>query len=132
MSKQNEARAQYKKIEKALEILGVNKDVLRDGNKVTQKFKDLRKALFTESYPDMPFDSDVKEGDKIRIIHLEGEDNSYDGKEGTVDHIDSIGQLHGTWGGLAVIPGVDDFEIITNESLKEGAFDDLKQKLKAG
>ena len=31
MSKQNEARAQYKKIEKALEILGVNKDILRDG-----------------------------------------------------------------------------------------------------
>lgn len=119
MSKQNEVRAQYKKIEKALEILGVSKEVLRDGNKVTQKFKDLRKALFTESYPDMPFDSNVKEGDKIRIIHLEGEDNSYDGKEGIVDHIDSIGQLHGTWGGLAIIPGVDDFEIITEESLKE-------------
>ena len=119
MSKQNEARAQYKKIEKALEILGVSKEVLRDGDKVTQKFKDLRKALFTESYPDMPFDSNVKEGDKIRIIHLEGEDNSYDGKEGTVEHIDSIGQLHGTWGELAIIPGVDDFEIITEESLKE-------------
>ena len=125
MSKQNEARAQYKKIEKALEILGVNKDVLRDGNKVTQKFKDLRKALFTESYPDILFDSDVKEGDKIRIIHLEGEDNSYDGKEGTVERIDSIGQLHGTWGGLAIIPGVDDFEIIS-ESLKEAKKDEEK------
>lgn len=123
MSKQNEARAQYKKIEKALEILGVNKEVLRDGNKVTQKFKDLRKALFTESYPDILFDSDVKEGDKIRIIHLEGEDNSYDGKEGTVERIDSIGQLHGTWGGLAIIPGVDDFEIIS-ESLKEAKKDE--------
>ena len=64
------------------------------------------------------FDSEAKEGDKIRIIHLEGEDTSYDGKEGTVEHIDGIGQLHGTWGGLAVIPGVDEFEII-NESLKE-------------
>lgn len=125
MSKQNEARAQYKKIEKALEILGVNKDILRDGKKVTQKFKDLRKALFTESYPDILFDSDVKEGDKIRIIHLEGEDNSYDGKEGTVERIDSIGQLHGTWGGLAIIPGVDDFEII-KESLKEAKKDEEK------
>ena len=68
---------------------------------------------------DLPaFDSDIKVGDKIRIIHLEGEDNSYDGKEGTVDHIDSIGQLHGTWGGLAIIPGVDDFDIIT-ENLTE-------------
>ena len=28
--------------------------------------------------------------------NLEGEDNSYDGKEGTVERIDSIGQLHGT------------------------------------
>ncbi len=80
-----------------------------------------RKKLFNESYPDMPFDSDVKEGDKIRIIHLEGEDDSYNGKEGTVDHIDSIGQLHGTWGGLAVIPGVDDFEIIS-EGLKESKY----------
>ena len=65
------------------------------------------------------FDSEVKIGDKIRIIHLEGEDNSYDDKEGTVEHIDDIGQLHGSWGGLAVIPGVDEFEVITDESLKE-------------
>ena len=32
-------------------------------------------------------------------------------RSGVVEHIDSIGQLHGTWGGLAVIPGVDDFEV---------------------
>lgn len=67
---------------------------------------------------DVPFDSEVKIGDKIKIHHMAGEDNSYDGKEGTVEHIDGIGQLHGTWGGVAVIPGVDDFEII-NEGLKE-------------
>ena len=65
-----------------------------------------------ESYPDIPFDSEVKEGDKIRIIHLSGENSDYDGKEGVVEHIDGIGQLHGTWGGLAIIPGVDEFEII--------------------
>ena len=29
-----------------------------------------------------------------------------------VEHIDSIGQLWGTWGGLAVILEVDDFEIL--------------------
>jgi hypothetical protein len=29
-----------------------------------------------------------------------------------IEHIDGIGQLHGTWGGLAVIPEADDFEII--------------------
>ena len=67
---------------------------------------------------DVPFDSEVKIGDKIKIHHMAGEDNSYDGKEGTVEHIDGIGQLHGTWGGVAVIPGVDDFEVI-NKGLKE-------------
>ena len=36
---------------------------------------------------------------------------AYAGKTGTVEHIDSIGQLHGTWGGLALIPGVDEYEI---------------------
>ena len=36
----------------------------------------------------------------------------YNGRSGVVEHIDSIGQLHGTWGGLALIPEVDDFEIV--------------------
>lgn len=52
---------------------------------------------------------DVEIGDRIRIIHLEGEDDRYDGKEGVVEYIDSVGQLHGTWGGLAVIPRVDQY-----------------------
>lgn len=51
-------------------------------------------------------------GMKIKIIHLEGENEVYDGREGVVEHIDSIGQLWGTWGGLAIIPDVDDFEIL--------------------
>ena len=42
---------------------------------------------------------EIKVGDHIRIIHLKGEDNRYDGREGIVESIDSIGQLHGTWGG---------------------------------
>ena len=99
--------------------------------KGTEKLTSLRKALFgesieafdedfEESYPDMPFDSDTKVSDKVRIIHLAGESTEYDGREGTVEHIDSIGQLHGTWGGLAIIPGVDEYEIIT-ESLNEEA-----------
>jgi len=54
----------------------------------------------------------AKIGDTIRIIHLKGEDKTYDGKTGVVEHIDSIGQLHGTWGGLAVIPDEDEFDII--------------------
>lgn len=31
-------------------------------------------------------------GDKIRIIHLRDEDSRYDGKEGTIEFIDSLGQ----------------------------------------
>lgn len=54
---------------------------------------------------------EVKVGDKIRIIHLTGEDSRYDGREGSVEDIDAIGQLHGTWGGLAVIPEEDKFII---------------------
>jgi hypothetical protein len=77
---------------------------------------------------DVAFDSEVKVGDKIKINHLNGEDSSYDGKEGTVEHIDSIGQLHGTWGGLAVIPGVDEFEIVKEECLKEDIPADIRER----
>jgi len=36
----------------------------------------------------------------------------YNGREGVVEYIDGLDQLHGTWGGLAVIPGEDKFEVI--------------------
>ena len=52
-----------------------------------------------------------KIGDKIRIISMADEPR-YSGREGIVQRIDDMGQLHGTWGGLAVIPGEDSFEII--------------------
>mgnify|MGYP002514474363 CR=1 FL=1 len=61
----------------------------------------------------------VKVGDTIRIIRMEDvRTNDYNGKEGVVEHIDSIGQLHGTWGGLAVIPECDSFVIIKNKYTK--------------
>lgn len=53
----------------------------------------------------------VKIGDKIRILHMDGEPH-YAGKEGVIEHIDDIGQLHGSWGGCAVIPGLDIYEVI--------------------
>lgn len=60
----------------------------------------------------------VNIGDTIRIIRMEdagGRDTQaagYAGRSGKVEFIDSIGQLHGTWGGLAIIPEVDEFEIV--------------------
>ena len=50
-------------------------------------------------------------GDRIRIIEMDGEP-LYSNKEGIVEYIDSIGQIHGTWGGCALVPGVDSFEIV--------------------
>lgn len=54
----------------------------------------------------------VQVGDRIKINHLEGEMDHYDGREGVVEYIDDAGQLHGSWGGLAVIPSIDDFSVI--------------------
>ncbi len=54
---------------------------------------------------------EIKLGDKIRIIEMKGEPE-YAGKLGEVTVIDDIGQIHGTWGGLAIIPEEDTFEII--------------------
>lgn len=53
-------------------------------------------------------------GDTIQIINMLGEPN-YSGKTGVIKSIDSMGQLHGTWGGLAVIPEEDFFKIIKEE-----------------
>ena len=53
----------------------------------------------------------VKIGDKIRILYMDGEPQ-YSGKEGIVRTIDSMNQIHGSWGGCALIPGVDQFEVI--------------------
>lgn len=71
---------------------------------------------------------EVKPGDRIRIIKMDGEPH-YDGKEGEVDYIDSIGQIHGTWGGLAVVPEVDIYELITNESKNISALKESFSKI---
>lgn len=59
----------------------------------------------------------MKVGDKIRIIRMDGEPE-YDGKRGKITHIDDAGQIHGTWGGCALIPGVDDYEVIDTTGTK--------------
>ena len=49
-----------------------------------------------------------KPGTKIHIVKMAGEPH-YTGREGVIKNIDSDGQLHGTWGGLAVRPDEDEF-----------------------
>lgn len=56
-------------------------------------------------------------GKKIRIVNMEGEPR-YSGKEGIVKSVDDMGQLHGSWGGCAIQPDNDDFEIIEEKSEK--------------
>lgn len=53
----------------------------------------------------------VKVGDKVRIVNMEGEPK-YSDTEGIVTNIDDTGQIHGTWGGCALIPNIDEFEVI--------------------
>ena len=53
---------------------------------------------------------DVKPGDYIHINWMEGEPQ-YAGREGIVRSVDDLGQIHGSWGGLALTSS-DDFIII--------------------
>ena len=55
-----------------------------------------------------------KIGDKIRIIDMKGEDH-YNDREGVIEYVDGINQLHGTWGDLAIIPEEDFIEVIKTE-----------------
>lgn len=50
-------------------------------------------------------------GDKIRILYMKGEPQEI-GKEGIITYIDDFNQYHGTWSSLAIIPDMDEFEII--------------------
>ena len=65
--------------------------------------KELRRMLL-----DTP---EVKVGDAVHIFEMDGEPD-YADREGIVEAIDAAGQLHGTWGGLAVIPETDIFKKI--------------------
>lgn len=53
---------------------------------------------------------EYKIGQSVRITEMFGEPR-YNGREGKITYIDAMGQLHGTWGGLAIIPETDKFEI---------------------
>ncbi len=49
--------------------------------------------------------------DTIKIIRMDGEPQ-YADREGVVTHIDDAGQIHGTWGGCAIVSEVDEFIIL--------------------
>lgn len=57
-------------------------------------------------------------GDTLLIVRMDddgGKDlhaRNYEGRTGVVESIDSLGQIHGTWVGLALIPGKDRFRKI--------------------
>lgn len=55
-----------------------------------------------------------KIGQKIKIIKMLDEP-TYTGRTGVITHIDDAGQLHGTWGSLAVILNLDEIEVIEDE-----------------
>jgi len=67
----------------------------------------------------------VNVGDKIKILgfapNMDGShdpaEGEYIGRTGVVEHIDDSGEIHGTWGGLGLLP-VDKYEIISTK--KEG------------
>lgn len=60
-------------------------------------------------------------GKLIVIVYMDGEPH-YNGRQGVVSHVDDTGQLHGTWGGLAVNPSVDKF-IVVNQEEEGPAYD---------
>lgn len=63
----------------------------------------------------MMMTQNFKVGDKIKILDMEGEP-MYAGKVGTITLIDDAGQLHGTWGGCALIPEIDSFTKVKKET----------------
>ena len=50
-------------------------------------------------------------GDLVHIMDMSGEPQ-YAGAEGRVTRIDDAGQIHGTWGGCALIPDEDSFYVV--------------------
>ena len=56
----------------------------------------------------------VKVGDKIKIINMKDEPQ-YTDREGVVTHIDDAGQIHGTWGGCAIIPEIDTYILLPGD-----------------
>ena len=62
--------------------------------------------------------SQICKGDYICIIDMEGEPQ-YSGKSGYVTYIDDAHQIHGTWGGCAIIPNKDRYKLCKRSDANE-------------
>ena len=81
------------------------KDAFKSLEQLEEETKLAKSTKLTEGF---------KVGDKIKIVNMQGEPQ-YKDREGEITSIDDLGQLHGTWGGLALIPEEDDIEIIKED-----------------
>ena len=60
----------------------------------------------------------MRKGDKIRVIRMDDSNvkdlrsQAMNGRIVTVKFVDGIGQIHVDESGLALIPGVDEYEVI--------------------
>lgn len=59
-----------------------------------------------------------KVGDTIEILYVSGIP-TLTNKVGVVGFYDSMGQMHGTWGSLVIIPGEDRYRIIAEAETNE-------------
>lgn len=57
-------------------------------------------------------------GDFVSIFEMVGEPQ-YTGATGVITHIDDAGQIHGTWGGCALIPEKDNFSVLHSNNKGE-------------
>ena len=90
-------RAEVDSLKASAAELSKTKTELAKANKLIKELKKMR--------------TKAQKGDTIRIIEMVGEPR-YSGKIGTVEHIDDIGQIHGTWGGCAIQLERDTYEIL--------------------
>ena len=54
-------------------------------------------------------------GMMLLIVHIVDDLEDYSGRVGVITHIDDLGQLHGTWGSLVLVPELDDFIVLEDE-----------------
>ena len=106
------------------------KDAFKSLEQLEEETKLAKSTKLTEGF---------KVGDKIKIVTMQGEPQ-YKDREGEITSIDDLGQLHGTWGGLALIPEEDDIEIIKEDikgkepqtakkDVEEITIDEIKDKI---